>query len=135
MTALRRIDRFQDFPVTLNLDPVDSLGVDVTVLFPFQSVQMELVSGPSESEENLYFQRLKYFLAVFDEDRQLLAYREGYSALSIDAQKLSELRRANARIEERLTAEEVQNARSVAIVLVAGQNRQIATRVTELAPN
>ncbi len=131
LTALQFPGQFQDFPVSVQMERArSSLRVDFS--FPFDKVPMrEFVAFKKAEKITTHFQQIRVFGAVVDDAQRLIDSFEKTYFLNLGEEQLSTLRTQNATLTRELSWGR-DSPRWLKIIVVVGQNEQIATYVAAL---
>jgi hypothetical protein len=134
LTALLDPEDFKGLPLILKADSsqLPELAIDLTM--PFRSIRLEFFGESAADPEFRYFQRLQFFFAVYDHEGQVIGYSESESGLRLTDEDLMKIRGANAKVQEIISLRSDSQPASVRVVVVAGQNQQIATQRISLSP-
>lgn len=127
LTALHSPLRYHDLDLFLVLGRDEESQPNLTVFFPFRSLNLEAAPSPEDKAE-IYQQRLQFFIAAYDDSGRILHHSESESLVNIPKSQYQRLiqQRANARVDEPIVIGEEAPIRSIVVIVVAGLNQQIA---------
>ncbi len=134
LTALHGAKDFLDLPLEITARLVADFGppqVEIRLSFPFRSLESEKTTEPVADPG--FFQTVRVFAGVFDSRGALLAYLDRGYSVRLKSDQIGQADSTQLAFDGRIPLDQGANPHRVVVVLIAGQNRQIAVKEVKVA--